>query len=149
MTPDNLPRFWIFMYRVSPLTYFFEGLAVAGLANTSVTCSPIEMQHIPLPPDAVSSATTCLDYLTPFIQSAGGYVANPDDGGAAGCWYCPVASADAVLMSFGMDARHAWRDVGIFASYVCFNVLATFGIYWLVRVPRRRKVSSGAAGRVE
>lgn len=130
------------MYRLSPLTYFFEGLAVTGLANADVTCSSIEMQHISLPP--ASTASTCADYLAPYIQIAGGYVENPS--GVSDCQYCPVANANAILTSFGMSTHNAWRDVSLLAAYVVFNVAATFGIYWFVRVPRRPKISGGAAG---
>lgn len=32
-TPSAMPRFWIFMYRVSPLTYFIQALLAVGVAN--------------------------------------------------------------------------------------------------------------------
>lgn len=37
-TPDQLPRFWIFMYRVSPFTYLVSGMLSVGISNTNVTC---------------------------------------------------------------------------------------------------------------
>ncbi|KAI1089119.1 ABC-2 type transporter-domain-containing protein [Rostrohypoxylon terebratum] len=132
--PDRLAQFWIFMYRVSPLTYLIEGLATAGLAGTDVTCSPVEVLHIPFPQD--SGALSCGQYLNPFITSGGGHVLNPADN--ADCQYCPLADANSILASFGMDQRHAWRNVGLMAVYVVFNVFATIGIYWLARVPKRK-----------
>ncbi|KAJ7691101.1 ABC-2 type transporter-domain-containing protein, partial [Mycena olivaceomarginata] len=44
--PKVLPRFWIFMYRVSPFTYFVEELLVSALANTNVV-SKLAATHEP------------------------------------------------------------------------------------------------------
>ncbi|OTA63684.1 hypothetical protein K449DRAFT_31387 [Hypoxylon sp. EC38] len=132
--PDKLARFWIFMYRVSPLTYFIEGLATAGFAGVNVVCSTVELLHIPLSQE--SEADTCGDYLAPFVASAGGQILNPQDN--AECQYCPLSDADSILASFGMDQRHAWRNVGLLAAYVVFNIFATVGIYWLARVPKKQ-----------
>ncbi|CAI4947623.1 CGH_3_HP_G0044430.mRNA.1.CDS.1 [Saccharomyces cerevisiae] len=38
-TPSAMPRFWIFMYRVSPLTYFIQALLAVGVANVDVKCA--------------------------------------------------------------------------------------------------------------
>ncbi|KAI1750671.1 ABC transporter-like protein [Xylaria castorea] len=133
--PNLLPRFWIFLYRVSPLTYLIEGLAVTGLANRRITCSSTEtISNIPIPSN---TSQTCGQYLEAYVGSSGGYVVNPN--GVSGCQYCPVANANVVLKSFGMDLHQPWRDVGFLAAYVAVNVLATFAIYWLARVPKRGK----------
>ncbi|KAI4597290.1 hypothetical protein KJ359_004395 [Pestalotiopsis sp. 9143b] len=138
VSPDTLRRFWIFMYRVSPLTYLLEGLAVAGLAHTEVTCSVKNSLRIPLPPD--SAGASCGDYLAAFAESAGGVVLNPSS--YSDCRYCTVSSVDMILASFGMSPQHTWRNVGILAVYVVFNILMTFGIYWLARVPKARSKRS-------
>ncbi|GME61260.1 abc transporter cdr4 [Neofusicoccum parvum] len=36
------PGFWVFMYRVSPLTYLVSGMIAAGVANAEVKCSNVE-----------------------------------------------------------------------------------------------------------
>ncbi|KAH8893926.1 ABC transporter-like protein [Thozetella sp. PMI_491] len=131
--PGALPRFWIFMYRVSPLTYLIEGLAASELAGLRIECSGVETLHIQVPQGF--PARNCGEYLDDFAQGAGGYVVNPDD--VSQCQYCPVTSADTVLSRFGIDTQQPWRDVGILAAYVCFNVIAMFGIYWLARIPKR------------
>ncbi|RYP91933.1 hypothetical protein DL770_001907 [Monosporascus sp. CRB-9-2] len=99
MPPTGLPRFWVFMYRVSPLTYFAEGLTVAGLANANVTCSAVELLHINVPRE--SAGQTCGSYLGPYIERAGGYLENPTD--TAGCRYCPVSKANPALASLDFD----------------------------------------------
>ncbi|KAJ3572602.1 hypothetical protein NPX13_g4994 [Xylaria arbuscula] len=75
VTPSQLPGFWTFMCRVSPLTYLLEGLTVAGLADARIHCSDIETLHVPLPSSSTSAvnghATTCGQYLQPFIEATG------------------------------------------------------------------------------
>ncbi|KAK0630537.1 ABC drug exporter AbcA [Bombardia bombarda] len=133
--PDKLARFWIFMYRVSPLTYFLEGLAVAGLANAKVTCSSIETIRIPLPNG--SNSSSCGQYLRPFVISVGGEILNPLEN-SADCQFCPYSDVNTLLNSFGMQTDHRWRNAGFMAIYVVFNISMTFGVYWLVRVEKKR-----------
>lgn len=138
--PTGLPGFWIFMYRVSPLTYILEGLAIAGISGTSVACSAVEMLEVILPPNM----GTCEEYLLAYIQTAGGYVANSDDSSGL-CQYCPVSDANTVLRVLGMgtEKKRAWRNMGFMAAYVVFDILAVFLIYWLARVPRKRRTGPG------
>ncbi|KAF1959984.1 P-loop containing nucleoside triphosphate hydrolase protein [Byssothecium circinans] len=42
--PSMLPRFWKFMYRVTPLTYYTSGLISASLGDVPVQCSAAELQ---------------------------------------------------------------------------------------------------------
>ncbi|PLN79457.1 putative multidrug resistance ABC transporter [Aspergillus taichungensis] len=55
-TPDQFPKFWIFMYRVSPFTYL-----------VSVTCAANEYLHF----DPLNG--TCGDYMKPYQSIMGGY----------------------------------------------------------------------------
>lgn len=129
MPPSQLPRFWIFMYHLSPLTYLMEGLAVAGLSEAHLRCSDIETLRIPLP--SLGGAITCDEYLQPYVQTFGGYVANTSN--ATDCQYCPVSIVNTLLVGFGMDVKHTWRNVGLLVVYVCFNISATFGVFWVKR----------------
>lgn len=112
-----------------------EGLAVAGLANAKISCSSIETLQIPLPSE--SGAQTCGEYLASYVNDAGGQVLNPLDN--VDCQYCPYHEGNSILVSFGMDLAHAWRNAGLMVVYVCFNILAIFGIYWAARVPKKWK----------
>ncbi|KAI0188150.1 ABC-2 type transporter-domain-containing protein [Xylaria flabelliformis] len=134
---DQLPGFWKFVYYASPLTYFIKGVLIAGLANTQLTCSTIELLRIRLPSNSISE--TCSKYLGPYLQLAGGYIEHSDN--ATDCLYCPADSTNAVLESFGIDIQSRWQNVGFLVVYVVFNILATFGIYWLLRVPKRSAVT--------
>ncbi|OAA35191.1 opaque-specific ABC transporter CDR3 [Metarhizium rileyi] len=103
--PTDLPRFWIFIYRVSPLTYFINGMVLAGLGNTLIHCSATQLLH--LDPPKYDKRQTCSEYLGTYIQFAGGYVENPT--AVRDCRYCPVLETDKVLQDrFGMDTNKPW-----------------------------------------
>ncbi|KAI1770956.1 ABC-2 type transporter-domain-containing protein [Hypoxylon cercidicola] len=130
--PGDLPGFWKFVWRASPLTYLIDGLSIAGLEGVEVTCSPVQLLVINPPND-----TTCGDYMTPYIQEAGGYVMNPESFGS--CNYCPISSADSFLYGrLQAGQENPWNNVGYFTVFVVFNVFATFLFYWLFRLPHRR-----------
>lgn len=144
VSPFDLPRFWHFVYRVSPLTYFMNGVAIAGLADTKLTCSATESIPIRMAASSPSVAgangtLTCGEYLGLFAQIAAGYVVNPDTVDET-CLYCPVSDTNLVLggrLGLGTEMREAWRNVGILAAYVVFNAAVTFALYWTFRVPKR------------
>ncbi|KUJ11528.1 AtrD, ABC-transporter [Mollisia scopiformis] len=120
--PAQLPGFWKFMYRVSPLTYLIHGMASATLGNANITCSSIELVLISPP-----SNTSCREYLSSYILSAGGYLVDPMS--ELSCLFCPITEANPVLASFGIHVHDRWRDYGIFCVYSAINVVATFILY--------------------
>jgi len=58
---DVLPSFWIFTYRISPLTYLVSAILSVGVAKAPVVCSSIEIVKV-VPPNG----STCGKYLSPF-----------------------------------------------------------------------------------
>lgn len=130
--PDNMPTFWSFMNRVSPLTYLIGGMAVAGLADTSVTCAPLELLSIEAP-----SGQTCGQFLLAYMQNSGGRVLNPEVTGT--CQFCPVAKTDDVLVALGFSYAQRWRDFGLMLVYVSFNVAGAYIVYWLARGKRWKR----------
>lgn len=120
------------MNRVSPLTYLIGGMAVAGLAGTSVTCAPLELLSIEAP-----SGQTCGQFLRPYIQRVGGRALNPDETG--NCQFCPVAKTDVVLESLGFQYAQRWRNLGLMLVYVTFNVAGACLVYWLARGRKWRR----------
>ncbi|KAF4624221.1 hypothetical protein G7Y89_g13953 [Cudoniella acicularis] len=134
--PNALPRFWIFVYRLSPLTYFINGMVLAGLKGTYLHCSAAQLFYINPPPNS-STSSTCGEYLAPYIQLAGGYLEDP--AATSDCRYCPVFETDAALRDIlGMDTQNPWRNAGYMAVYVVFNTLVVFVVYWLARVPKKK-----------
>lgn len=131
--PDRLPGFWIFMYRVSPLTYTVGGLAAAGLHDRAVLCSPIEMAIFDAP-----AGQTCGAYLQPFFaRGSPGVLYNPS--ATTGCEYCPISNADQFLAASQISWGHKWRNFGIGWGYVFFNIAAAVVLYYVFRVRRPSK----------
>ncbi|KAI0146095.1 hypothetical protein GGR57DRAFT_292245 [Xylariaceae sp. FL1272] len=113
-------------------SHFLEGLAIAGLADTSITCSSVEVFLLGLPSNFTGN--TCGQYLAPFVDGAGGSILNPNATGM--CEYCSVTNVNGILAIFGMDIGHAWRNAGLMVVYIFTNLLATFAIYGFTRLPR-------------
>lgn len=88
--PNALPGFWIFMYRVSPLTYTVAGMSGNGLDGREVICSSSELSIFNPP-----SGQTCGEYLKQYLAVAPGKLYNYD--ATSGCQYCSLQSANQVL----------------------------------------------------
>ncbi|KAL9949874.1 ZEB2-regulated ABC transporter 1 [Verticillium nonalfalfae] len=134
-SPDAMPRFWIFMYRVSPFSYLVSAMLSTGLANTRVTCSDVELVSFDPP-----SNQTCGAYLSDYISSAGGYLTDPS--AQSNCNYCPIADTNVFLDAVSASYDNRWRDFGIGMVYIAFNIAASLALYWLVRMPKGKKKAS-------
>ncbi|KAL8735882.1 MAG: hypothetical protein Q9181_002631 [Wetmoreana brouardii] len=143
-SPEALPGFWIFMYRVSPFTYLINGMLSTGLANTNVTCSDIEYATFNPPSDQ-----TCGQYMESFTIRKGGYVLNPE--ATSQCKFCTASDTNVYLARLSAQYSTRWRNFGIMWAFIVFNVAAALFFYWLARVPRKQKVQEspppGAASR--
>ncbi|KAK7427794.1 Multidrug resistance protein [Neonectria magnoliae] len=131
-SPDDMPRFWIFLYRVSPFTYLISSMLSTGLANADVTCSSNELINF-LPP----SGETCGDYMSDYMGAVGGYL--KDAANTTSCEYCPIDSTNTFLTRISASFENRWRDFGIGMVYIVFNILAALALYWLVRMPKGKK----------
>lgn len=129
-TPSTLPKFWIFMYRVSPFTYMISAMLSVAVANTNVVCAANELVRFDPPP-----GMTCNSYMTPYIQFAGGYVVNGN--ATADCEFCPISDTNKFLVGVNAEYGDRWRNFGILWAYIVFNVFGALALYWLVRVPKR------------
>ncbi|KAH6962895.1 ABC transporter CDR4 [Fusarium avenaceum] len=128
--PSQLPGFWIFMYRVNPFTYIVEALVATCLADAPVHCQDNELVQFEAP-----SGLTCGEYVEDFISSAGGYLV---DRNTSSCSFCPVSESNVFLETTGLGFDHRWRNFGLVWAYCVFNICATAGLYWLMRVPKSR-----------
>ncbi|KAF5862153.1 hypothetical protein ETB97_012050 [Aspergillus alliaceus] len=132
-TPEQMPGFWIFMYRVSPFTYLISGMLSTGVSGTSVSCDSLEFLHFN-PPDNL----TCGQYMNPFIAAnGGGYLRDAE--ATADCAFCPASSTDTFLHHLSISFSDAWRNLGLMWVYIAFNIFAAVLIYWLARVPKHSK----------
>ncbi|QSZ33671.1 hypothetical protein DSL72_005242 [Monilinia vaccinii-corymbosi] len=125
--PQALPGFWIFMYRVSPLTYIVSAIASTGLSGRQVTCSTNELA-IMQPP----AGQSCGSYLQSYATAAGGSIYNPE--AMSDCRYCSASNADQFLSAVAISYSTRWRDYGIVFSYIIFNMFMAVLFYYLIRV---------------
>ncbi|KAH8423667.1 pleiotropic drug resistance family ABC transporter [Aspergillus melleus] len=131
-TPEAMPGFWIFMYRLSPFTYLVSGMLSTAVSGTEVTCDSIETLKVNPPPNQ-----TCSEYLGAFAAASGGRVQNPD--ATSQCAYCAMSGTDTFLASVSSYWSDAWRNFGLMWVYIAFNIVAAIGVYWLARVPKGSK----------
>ncbi|EGP83324.1 ABC transporter [Zymoseptoria tritici IPO323] len=134
--PSALPGFWIFMYRVSPFTYWVASMASAMLHDRQVTCSDTEISTFQPP-----QGQTCGQYMQPYLEGgAAGYLQNPD--ATADCGYCSIRVADTFLSGVGISWSNRWRDFGLVWVYVFFNLGMAVFLYWFFRVRSHSKKTS-------
>lgn len=136
-SPDAMPGFWIFLYRLSPFTYIVGGLLIAAVSSTPVSCKPEQIVPIGAPPNM-----TCGEYLDPFISVAGGAVYNPSQQGgglteATLCQYCQLSESNFYLDSVQVHHSDGWRNFGLLVVYCAFNWSMAYVIYWIFRLPHK------------
>lgn len=167
--PNALPGFWIFMYRVSPLTCrlpsfsastimfsqpirtpgliltcgidFVSAVATTGISGRSVTCSSNELAVMQPP-----AGQTCGQYLGPFASAAGGSIYNPL--ASADCQYCTLSNADEYLASVAMSYSTRWRNYGIGFAFIVFNISMAVLLYYLLRVRKWSGIGMGMGARL-
>ena len=71
VAPTALPRFWIFMYRATPITYFVNAVVSAGIAGVEVGCSDKEVVRFD-----PREGQTCASCLQAHIAEFGGRLLN-------------------------------------------------------------------------
>jgi ABC-type multidrug transport system permease subunit len=137
-SPDDFPRFWIFMYRVSPFTYWVAGIVATQLHGRPVECSEDETSIFNPP-----SGTTCGQYLEPILSQAPGQLQNPND--TESCRYCSLKNADQYLAGSRISYDERWRNFGIMWAYIFFNIFIAVTTYWAFRVKKwKSKTPKGA-----
>ncbi|KAM0233020.1 hypothetical protein ACHAPO_007486 [Fusarium lateritium] len=141
VSPDAMPGFWIFMYRVSPFTYFFSGVLSVGLGNSQISCSTEEYLRFSPPP-----SMNCSTYLEPYIKAFDGYLTSESMGSTAECVFCSGNDTNIFLETVSANYDDRWRNFGIFWVYIIFNMAAAPVLFWITKVPKD-KVSTGSKGK--
>ncbi|KAJ5949948.1 hypothetical protein N7454_001532 [Penicillium verhagenii] len=134
-TPTALPGFWIFMYRLSPFTYWVSGMTSTQLHAREITCSSAEMAIFDPP-----SGQTCGEYLAEYLKTQVGKLQNPD--ALASCQYCSVSTADEYLSGAEIYWNDRWRNFGLVWAYVVFDIAAAIALYYVFRVDKRKTKSA-------
>ncbi|KAF2814106.1 uncharacterized protein BDZ99DRAFT_410425 [Mytilinidion resinicola] len=134
--PQALPGFWIFMYRVSPLTYWVSGVVSTGLAGKAVDCADNELAIFNPP-----AGQNCGDYAGPYANTSGGNLLNPSD--MQDCRFCSLSTSDQFLTSVSIEYTTRWRNFGIVWAYVLFNIFAAVCFYYFFRVAGKKSFGLG------
>jgi ATP-binding cassette subfamily G (WHITE) protein 2 (PDR) len=132
-SPSVFPRFWIFMYRVSPFTYLVDAMLSVGVADNVVVCAANELRRF-----APRAGQTCGAYMAAFIASSGGGTL-VDAGATDQCAYCSISSTNQFLQAVNSHYALRWRNFGILWVFIVFNAFAAVFLYWLARVPKKTK----------
>ncbi|KAI0767296.1 pleiotropic drug resistance ABC transporter [Fomes fomentarius] len=128
LQPFRQLGWWRWMYRLSPYTYLIEALLGQAIGHQPIQCSSVELVTIEPP-----SGQSCATYMGPYISMAGGYMTNPD--ATSGCQYCSFSTTDAFLnVSFNIFYENHWRDMGIFAAFVVFNMASIYFLTYMFRI---------------
>ncbi|KAI1408621.1 ABC-2 type transporter-domain-containing protein [Hypoxylon sp. FL1857] len=133
-SPSTFPRFWIFMYRVSPFSYLVSAMLSVAVANTHVECANNEYVHFDPP-----SGMNCSQYLDPYRAVVGGYIEPGTEGRTSDCSFCTVYETNVYLAQAQSYYSDRWRNFGILWAYIIFNVFGALFLYWLTRVPKSKK----------
>ncbi|KAM5341482.1 hypothetical protein ACJ41O_014513 [Fusarium nematophilum] len=128
-SPTALPGFWIFMYRVSPFTYWVAGIASTELSGRAITCS-VDETSIFNPP----ANQTCGEYMADYLTMAPGQLQNPD--ASEQCQYCSLSNADQFMAGSNIYYSERWRNFGIVWAYIAFNIFVAVVSYYLFRVKK-------------
>jgi len=134
VSPNALPRFWIFMYRTTPLTYFISGIVSTGISGVEVQCTEKEILRFVSP-----DGQNCGAYLQDYINENGGRLLHHDT--AQQCQFCPVSNTDSLIARIGIHYDDRWRNFAITLAYSAINIAGALFLYWCFRVPQafRRK----------
>ncbi|GEQ67986.1 hypothetical protein JCM33374_g1652 [Metschnikowia sp. JCM 33374] len=130
MQPVSLmPKFWTFMYKISPYTYIIQNLVSSIIHGRPVSCSEKEFSVFDPP-----SGQTCGEYMKGFLEVAPGYLRDAD--ATTNCGYCALSNADQFLASIGIKYSYVWRNIGFFCVYTVFNLCACLLLYKFVRLTK-------------
>ncbi|KAJ1680261.1 ATP-binding cassette transporter snq2 [Spiromyces aspiralis] len=128
----TMPKFWRrWMYWISPIRYFVEGVMTNELHGTKIECNDNEYYKFNIP-----SNTTCGDYTKAFFDTgAPGYIRYSD--ATSQCQYCPYKVGDEYYEGLGWDFKYRYRNFGIMLAFIVFNCLAVFFFIKVYKVNKR------------
>ncbi|CCX04269.1 ABC-2 type transporter-domain-containing protein [Pyronema domesticum] len=124
---SSMPEFWkSWMYWTSPFTYIFEGWLGVLVNNVPVRCAEEEFARFTPPP-----GLGCEQYVQGFMKMAGGYVRETIEEGQTTCEFCQASTGQEFARGFSVNFENKWRNVGVVAGFVVFNMGVVFVGSWL------------------
>ncbi|KAH3681670.1 hypothetical protein WICPIJ_007358, partial [Wickerhamomyces pijperi] len=150
-----MPKFWTFMYRLSPLTYYVENMLALLIHGKPVKCAADELAYFNPP-----SGQTCAEFAGTYLREVSGYLSDPN--ATEACGYCRYTVGDQYLATVNVHFTHIWRNFGFFWVYLLFNLVAMCALYYIFRVahwdmgaffkklaPKKEKKSQAETSEVE
>ncbi|KAI5475511.1 putative ABC transporter superfamily membrane protein Pdr11p [Pseudohyphozyma bogoriensis] len=119
--------FRYFFSWLSPLRWIYEALMASEISPLVITCAEDELTRFNIP-----SGETCASYAAAFMETAVGYLSNPD--ATSNCGYCQYSTGADYMATFGYHSNHAWRGWGIFLVFFLSNFFVIYGATWWLRV---------------
>ncbi|KAJ5591454.1 ABC multidrug transporter atrF [Penicillium hispanicum] len=126
-------RYWI--YWMNPFNYLMGGMLVFDVFSTPVRCKETEFAIFDTP-----NATTCIDYLSDYMQTMGSRMnlTNPD--ATSGCRVCEYRTGADYLYTINLkDYYYGWRDIGVVAIFA----ISSYALVYLL-MKLRTKASKKA-----
>jgi ABC-type multidrug transport system permease subunit len=123
---SRLVKFWHWMYYLSPYTWLIGGMMSTAVHGVPISCATKEISHFSPP-----SGQTCSEYAGAFARMRG-HLLNPD--AIADCMYCRYANSDEYLRTLNINYNDHWRNMGLMAVYVVFNMTMAFVFFYLAKV---------------
>ncbi|KAJ1680260.1 ATP-binding cassette transporter snq2 [Spiromyces aspiralis] len=125
LTPyRNMPKWWRrWMFWISPLQYFVEGLIVNELYQSTVRCRDNEFYTFYPPP-----GMTCGEYAADFLHTGPGYIQDPAS--TTACNYCTYKVGQEYYKGLRWSFSHRYRNFLIILGFIMFN---SFLIVFFVR----------------
>lgn len=121
-----MPAFWRYwMPYVTPMFYYTSGAMGTLIGNRPVHCRQDEAQVFTVP-----SGVTCLEYASPWIESAAGYLMRPHAADGT-CEYCAYKTGSDYLAQIPISPSTKWRDYGVLLAYIVFNFALIYAFTWL------------------
>ena len=122
---SQLQAFWRYwMYYIDPFTYLMGSLINFALFGRPIECEESELAIFNPPENS-----TCIDFLSAYLQGAGSgaNLLNPD--ATSGCRVCQYASGTDYLRTLNLKASYyAWRDAGIVVGFVFSSYGLVYGL---------------------
>ncbi|KAE8444259.1 hypothetical protein EG329_000759 [Mollisiaceae sp. DMI_Dod_QoI] len=118
-------RYWI--YYLNPSTYWIGGVLAATLNNTPIRCAAEEAAYFNPPP-----GSTCQTYAANFLQTAPGYLMNPDD--SSNCGYCMYSTGVDYMRGLNISPKDKWGYFGIFLGFCISNWALVYFFIYTVRI---------------
>ncbi|KAJ5985103.1 CDR ABC transporter [Penicillium canescens] len=121
---------WRCYYKVSPLFYLGEGVAVDVLQDLPIRCEESEILTF-----YTVNGTSCGQCAQDFLKSATGYLLNPTS--MTECHYCRYSDGQSYYWQYGHEFANRHRNIGIFIEFIAFNFTMVLVITYLTNMRRQ------------